>query len=206
MLLAKFSSPSFCTRNCSSCNSCLWACVKGFYEVLNSIGICRPHSPKLGVNNRSLFTKYYLSYCNGQSPAGATPVRPDIVTPALPRASSREPSVTTGPTDLWGHLMGPALVTYSQIASFSGACSAVLSAQRYAVPTSLNQFVAPLGGSEYLWVLSTALETPLCRSRSPWRTLEAINPCHLGVEEMDWQGYVLSFLHMLIKLWASTGS
>ena len=98
MTLANFSSPSFCTCNCSSCNSCLSACIKSFDEVLNSIH--RSHSPKLGVNNRCLFTKHYSSYCSGQPAAGATPVRPDLVNPPLPRADSCEPSVTTGPTDL----------------------------------------------------------------------------------------------------------
>lgn len=171
-----------------SCNSCLWTCVKVFYEVLNSTSIYRFHSPKLGVNNRSLFTKYYSSYCNGQPPAGATPVRPGIVASGLPKAGSQEPPVTTGPTDLWGHLMGPALVTCSHIAPFPRSCSTVPSAQRCAVPTSMNQLAAPLGGSEYLWLLSTTPETPLCRSRSPWRTLGAISFSHLGVKEMDWQG------------------
>lgn len=85
-------------------------------------------------------------------------------------------------------------------------CHWVLSAQCYAVPTSLNQFVALLGGSEYVCLLSTALESPLCRSRSPWKAPEAINPCHLGAEEVDCQDYVLPFLHMLIKLRASTES
>lgn len=133
----------FCTCNCSSCIPCFWAHVKYFYGLLNDIIIHRSRSPKLGVNNRSLFPKYYSSYCNGKPPAGATLVRQGIVIPALFGAHLHEPSVTTGLDNLWRCLVGPALATYFQTATFPGACSTLLSAQHYAVPASLNQSVAP---------------------------------------------------------------
>lgn len=151
--------------------------MKGFYEVLNSTSTYGFHSPKLGVNCHSSSSQSWFTGALSEN-------RTNCSVRAVDRSSL-------------GHLLPDCHLP--QVLQHR-------TAQRYAVRSSPNQLAVPQSGSEYLWLLTSTLETPLCRSRSPWRTLEAINLSHLGVKEMDLQGYILSLLHILIKIWASTES